>query len=189
MFRLSDGADLEVRVVEAADAAPLFALIDHNRPYLREWLGWVDGTHGVADMVNFVQRSQEQFAMHNGFQAGIWYQGALTGVIGYHYLDWQHRQTEIGYWLAPQFQGHGIMTRACHLLVDYAICALGLHRVQIRAAPENRKSRGVPERLGLVQEGVQQQAEWLYDHFVDLVVYRALAGEWRCPSPTPEPHT
>ncbi len=181
MFRLSDGNDLELRVLQDADVGPLFVLMDRNRLYLREWLGWVDGTVDLADMAAFVERGQQQFAAENGFQAGVWYRGVLAGVIGYHYLDWQHHQTEIGYWLGAEFQGQGVMTRACRVLVDYAICVLRMNRVQIRAAPGNGRSRAIPERLGFVQEGVQLQAEWLYDHFVDLVLYRMLAAEWRCP--------
>jgi ribosomal-protein-serine acetyltransferase len=45
-------------------------------------------------------------------------------------------------------------------------------------ATENEKSCAVPERLGFRREGIERQAEWLYDHFVDHAVYSALASEW-----------
>jgi ribosomal-protein-serine acetyltransferase len=43
---------------------------------------------------------------------------------------------------------------------------------------ENKNSRGIPERLGFVNKGCIRQAEWLYDHYVDHVVYGKLAEEW-----------
>src|SRR3712207_9579419 len=56
---------------------------------------------------------------------------------------------------------------------------LGLNRVGIACAVENEKSCAIPERLGFRNEGVQRQAEWLYDRFVDHVGYAVLASEWR----------
>jgi len=70
------------------------------------------------------------------------------------------------------------MTRSCRALVDYALCELKLNRVEIRCAEKNHRSRAVPERLGFVQEGIIREAEWLYDHFVDHVVYGVLTREW-----------
>lgn len=55
---------------------------------------------------------------------------------------------------------------------------LKLNRVDIRAAEENIKSRAIPERLGFVCEGQIRQAEWLYDHYVNHIVYGMMAAEW-----------
>jgi ribosomal-protein-serine acetyltransferase len=70
------------------------------------------------------------------------------------------------------------MTKVVRALTDYALKELGLHKVEIRAAVGNKKSRSIPERLGFVNEGCIRQAEWLYDHYVDHVVYGILAEEW-----------
>jgi ribosomal-protein-serine acetyltransferase len=51
-------------------------------------------------------------------------------------------------------------------------------RLEIRCATHNHTTRAIPERLGFRQEGIARRAEWLYDHFVDLVVYSMLAVEW-----------
>ena len=70
------------------------------------------------------------------------------------------------------------MTKACRALIRYAFEQLQLNRVEIRVAVGNYKSRAIPERLGLVKEGMIREAEWLYDHFVDHIVYGVLAKEW-----------
>jgi ribosomal-protein-serine acetyltransferase len=48
----------------------------------------------------------------------------------------------------------------------------------MHCAVGNTKSRAVPERLGFVQEGILHDAEWLYDHYVDLVIYSILKAAW-----------
>ena len=48
----------------------------------------------------------------------------------------------------------------------------------VHVATENEKSRALPERFGFTEEGILRQAEWLYDHYVDHIVYRLLREEW-----------
>ena len=81
--------------------------------------------------------------------------------------------------LGQEFEGKGLATNACRALVDHAFEELGLNRVSIACATENKRSCAIPERLSFQREGIQRQAEWLYDHFVDHVVYAALASEWQ----------
>jgi ribosomal-protein-serine acetyltransferase len=176
-FRLDD--DSELRLLEERHAEALFALTDRNRAYLREWMPWVDGTTSVSDTRGYIRHCLREFAENRGFQAGLWVRGDLAGSIGYVDIDWNDRKAEIGYWLGASFQGRGLMTRACRALVDHAFKELRLNRVEIVCAVDNHKSRAIPERLDFVQEGVLRQAEWLYDHFVDHVVYAALADGWR----------
>ena len=178
MFACSLGDDAELRLLEVRHAEDLFTLINHNRLHLRQWLGWVDGNQSIDDSRNFIRGTLQQFANSNGFQAGIWFKGTLAGVIGYNYIDWHNGKTELGYWLGESFQGHGLITRACRALTDHSFDELGLNRVEILCAAGNTRSRAVPERLSFTQEGILHQAEWLYDHYVDLVVYAMLADHW-----------
>ena len=169
----------ELRLVEEADAEKLFNLIDQNRLHLRSWLPWLDGNMSIDDTRMFIRHSQEQYSSKKGFQSAIWFENEIAGIIGYHPIDWQNRSVMIGYWLGGQFQGKGIMTAACRALVNHAFNEFKLHRVEIKCATGNTKSCAVPERLLFMKEGIIKDGEWLYDHFVDLVLYRMLADEWK----------
>ncbi|HWP82210.1 MAG TPA: GNAT family protein [Bacteroidota bacterium] len=179
LLNISVDNEITLKVLEENDAEALYRHVDAHRAYMREWLPWVDSEQSPADTKRFIQLVQQQYRQHEGLQTGIWYNGEIAGVIGYHRFDWPNRATSIGYWLSKEFQGHGIMTRSCRALVDYAFGELGLHRVEIRCAVGNLKSRAIPERLGFRVEGTAREAEWLYDHFVDLIVYAMLDYEWR----------
>ncbi len=168
-----------LHLLSEADALPLFRLVQIDRAYLREWMPWLDGTRSVDDMLAFVRSRRIWHLNNEGADYSILYQGRVAGSIGFHQIDWANRKVAIGYWLGSAFQGHGMMTRSCVALINYAFETLKLNKVEIYCATGNLKSRAIPERLHFVQEGMIRQAEWLYDHYVDLVCYGMLASEWQ----------
>jgi len=157
----------------------VFELTDKNREYLREWLPWVDSNQTVNDTRRFIQTVINQFKSNEGFQCGIWNEGKMTGVVGFHRVDWMNKNVEIGYWIAREYQGKGLITRSCKAMIDYAFREFNLKRVQIRCATGNIRSCAIPERLGFRKEGITLQGEYLYGRFVDLVVYGMLDGDWK----------
>ncbi|HEX3046250.1 MAG TPA: GNAT family protein, partial [Bacillota bacterium] len=143
-----------------------------------EWLSWVDKNSKIEGVIEFINSSRQHYLSNQGFQVGIWYQNELCGLISFHNLNWENRNTSMGYWLGEKYQGRGIMTKTCKALLNYAFTELKLHRVEIRCAEMNHRSRAIPERLGFTREGMSREAEWLYDHFVNHIVYSILAEEW-----------
>ncbi len=178
MFIYPIDEELSLKLLEKRDIPELFALVDRSRDYLREWLPWVDGMKKEEDYEPVIDMWLKQFAEDNGFQVGIMYQGELVGMIGYHQIDRANLKTSIGYWLAEDYQGKGIMTKATRALVDHAFNTLHLNRVEIQCGMKNVKSRAIPERLGFVKEGVLRDAEYIYDHFHDCVLYTMLRKEY-----------
>lgn len=175
-YRIRDR--LELRLLGYGDAEELFALIDTNRGYLREWLPWLDATTTLADVQGFIRRALQQLADNQGFVGAICLDGPIVGLIGYRDIVWHHRVGSLWYWLDPTHQGQGIMTAACGAVVEHAFTALELNRVVIACATGNTRSRAIPERLGFTLEGTLRQAEWLYDHFVDHALYALLRRDW-----------
>jgi len=173
---LTDG-EICLSPVCAGDAQGLFALVNRDRVYLREWLPWLEASRSVQDTLNFIELSQKQFEKKEALSVCIRFRDEIAGMIGFHRFDWNNRSTSIGYWLAQNMQGKAIVTRSCRLLLNFAFTELKLNRVEIRCARENKKSRAIPERLGFTNEGTIRDGEWLYDKFVDLIVYGKLSRE------------
>jgi ribosomal-protein-serine acetyltransferase len=169
---------IALEILEERHAPELFALTNANRAYLMQWLPWLDGITAIEDTRAFIAATQRQNEGNNGFQTAIVRAGAIVGVIGHHGVDWQNKSCSLGYWLAEAAQGCGIMTDCCRAYVNHAFDVLGLHRVEIRCAEGNARSRAIPERLGFKVEGVVREVEWLYDRYVSHVIYSMLSAEW-----------
>ena len=169
---------LALMPLELRDADELFSLTDRNRTYLRHWLPWLDNITRPEDTRAFIRAAQAQASQNNGTQLAIRLNGRISGIVGHHQIDWRNRLTSLGYWVGEEFQGRGLVTAASRALVSHAFDHAQLNRVEIRCATENDKSRAIPMRLGFREEGLLQDAEWLYDHFVDHIVYAMLARDW-----------
>ncbi|CRK82086.1 GNAT family N-acetyltransferase [Neobacillus massiliamazoniensis] len=178
MFVHKIDEDLSLKLMELKDADWIFKLTNESREYLREWLPWLDFTIKPEDTVEFIKMCLKGFSENKSLNTVILFKGEIVGVAGFNNINWSNKTAYIGYWLGEGFQGNGIMTKVAKALTEYAFIELGLNKVEIRAAVENKKSRSIPERLGFKNEGCIRQAEWLYDHYVDHVVYGILANEW-----------
>ncbi|CEG23906.1 Putative ribosomal N-acetyltransferase YdaF [Planococcus massiliensis] len=178
MFIHKIDEELSLKVVEMRDAERIFELTDGSREHLKAWLPWLDFTTELKDTQDFIQSGSRNFIEGKSLNTAILFKGEIVGVGGFNQINPANKTAYIGYWIGKDYQGHGIMTRTAKALTDYAFSELKLNKVEIRVAVGNTKSRSIPERLGFVQEGTIRQAEWLYDHYVDHVVYGMLAEEW-----------
>jgi ribosomal-protein-serine acetyltransferase len=137
---------------------------------------WADQDRAATE--SFLRAARRQSQANNGAQFAVMSEERIAGVIGVHWIKWTHGTTSLGYWLDEDEQGKGLVTRSVSALLDHAFGDWGLHRVEIRAAPENHRSRAIPDRLGFSKEGILRDNERIGDRFVDHVVYSMLASEW-----------
>jgi ribosomal-protein-serine acetyltransferase len=168
---------LGVRPLEIEDAPELHVLVERNREHLARWMPWA-AEQDLGGTERFLAEAEEQFARNNGFQAAIEPEGEIVGVVGFHAVDWINRNTSLGYWLAADAQGQGTMTTTVRALVDFAFYEWELHRLEIHCAPENCRSRAIPERLGFREEATLREAELVGGRYLDSVVYGLLEEEW-----------
>ncbi len=176
MLRRELTDDAYLRLYEEVDVDELQATIEANRDHLSAWLPWAAAQEREGTLA-FIRASRRQLADNDGLQTAIVEHGAIVGGIGVHGIDWGNGSTTIGYWLARDAQGRGLATLAAAAYVEQALGPWGLHRVEIRAAVDNHRSRAIPQRLGFREEGIKRGAERVGDRWLDHVVYAKLAGD------------
>jgi ribosomal-protein-serine acetyltransferase len=166
---------LKLRLLKEEDAEELSLRVDQNHDHLRQWMPWLD----EVDTLNFIRRSSEGSTGGTQYSYALLLGDELVGVVAFNSIEKLNRCATMGYWLAKSKMGNGYMTAAVKALMDEGFQELELNRIQARVATANYPSQAVCARLGLKKEGVLRQAEWLYDHFVDLTVNSILRSEWK----------
>jgi ribosomal-protein-serine acetyltransferase len=179
MFSYKIDEKIALRLLEERHTEEVFSLLQQNRSHLQAELTWLTDQLSLNDAKEYIRAGLQRFAANNGLRAGIWVQDNLAGIVSLHELFWADRKASLGYWLGASFQGQGLVTRACNILIRYSFSELKINRLGIQCAADNDRSRKVAERLGFAQEGVLRQAWWSRDRFVDLVVYGLLPSEWQ----------
>jgi len=163
---------MTLRLIDHTDADALFQCVDANRHYLRQWLPWLDHNQSVADSRAFIQTCLREHAEHKSrVYVVLAANGELSGVCGFNRFNASIKAGYIGYWLAEQAQGQGLISQGCLELERIGFEQLKLNKLEIHAAKGNLPSRAVAERLKYQATGTLLDAEWLYDHYVDHIVY------------------
>ena len=155
-----------------------YLLICNQRAYLKQWLTWVDKIQTLDDSKNYIAASIQKTEQQTDYGFVIKYNGVIVGRIGLHFIDAINKTGTIGYWIAEGFQGKGIITDCCKSILNLGFTTLNLHRIEIKCATKNSKSKAIPEKLNFKQEGILRQAELLNNHWTDLYLYSLLKEEW-----------
>lgn len=89
----------------------------------------------------------------------------------------EQQRCEIGYWLAPQARGRGVMTRAVRLLCRWLLDELAMERIAAGVEPANLASQAVVERVGFQREGVTRSLFEEKGRRRDYLYFSLLPGE------------
>jgi ribosomal-protein-alanine N-acetyltransferase len=139
-----------IRAWRPDDAASL-ATHANNR---RVWLGLRDlfpHPYMIEDANEFLRRATTEQPMTN-FCIDI--NRSTVGGIGIRIGQDVHRYVaELGFWLGPEFWGHGIMTEVVPVFVDYCFEKFPLYRIYAEPYANNPASARVLEKAGFVLEG------------------------------------
>lgn len=176
-IKVSD--DIILNLLTLKDAPELLKLVNRNRKYLREWLDWLDDNTQIEDAEYFINLSLDQFQKKESLNLGIFRENDILGAVTINEFKWDTREIVIGYWLSEVETGKGLMTKCCKALINFAFQNYDIQCVEIKCAPENYKSRMIPERLGFKITEVLKDYQWLYDHYVDNIVYKVSKQEWQ----------
>ena len=78
---------------------------------------------------------------------------------------------EIGYFVDEKFWGKGVATMALKELESFIVTNLGLHRIEIRAAIENKASQKVAIKCGYKKESILKHVLCVNNQWYDCYIY------------------
>jgi len=168
---LGDDYALALRTPDTAEEC--LALTLKNLDRLRRWEHWALAEHTLDDLTAFMRAKLEEFAAGQTVPCNIYAGDRIVGFAALR-MDQYHLTAELGYWLDAEFEGRGIVTRACRALIEYGE-QLGMRRFVICCAVENARSGAVAERLGFAHEGVLRGGLRVGDRNLDAHIYGRLA--------------
>lgn len=104
--------------------------------------------------------------------------GKAVGSIGvFAKDDVYEKSAELGYWLAEDFWGQGIMTEAVKMICAEAFDRLDIVRIFAEPFEHNQGSRRVLEKSGFTYEGMMRNGVYKNGRVLSYCMYSLLKGE------------
>jgi ribosomal-protein-alanine N-acetyltransferase len=164
-----------LRELRPSDAAPVFALrsdalvMQHvPRPLART----MEDAEALITLINTT------VAASDAVQWAMTLKGDDTfmGLIGFWRMEKEQYMAELGYTLARDHWGKGLISEAIATVVDFGFNTLGFHRVEAITRPENTGSIRALEKNGFVREAHFKENIFWNGAFQDSVHFGRLAG-------------
>ncbi len=135
------------------EAKALFDLVDRDRERLRKFLPWVDSTQTLQDEKNYIGNCLDSWDQQTIFAYSIYRKAdmELVGVGNVHSIAWTHERCEVGYWIASEFEGQGLISDFVRT-IEKTCFELGFYRIEIRCDSKNTRSAAVALRNGYQKE-------------------------------------
>ncbi|MFJ6794195.1 GNAT family N-acetyltransferase [Streptomyces sp. NPDC091268] len=178
MFSIPLTDDAELFPLEARHAEEFFAHIERGREFIGRHVGFPDRATDLASARTLLATYAEKAGRDGARFFGIRLEGTLVGGVLFPAFDAAAGNCEVGCWLEPAAVGRGLVTKACRVLIDYALVERGMHRVEWHVSCANEKSIAVAERLGMTREGVMRQNYLHRGVRTDTEIWSLLAHEW-----------
>ncbi|MFA6275705.1 MAG: GNAT family protein [Pedobacter sp.] len=98
--------------------------------------------------------------------------GEVAGSIGVHpQTDFYCKNAEMGYWIAEEFWGQGIVPEAVKLMVNYGFKTFDITRIYARTFDTNFKSQRVLEKVGFSLEAELKETFYKNGTVYDELIY------------------
>ena len=167
---------LKLRRLTVKDAPRMFEI--HIDPAVGRYLSR-EPDREMQQMEERLRAVEEGVTTHSSIRFALERRdtGLLIGSGGFWRWNKSHHNAEIGYELASEQWGQGLMTEALGAILRFGFDHMDLHRVEANTDPDNAGSQAVLKKLGFQVEGRLRQ-NWHYEgRYTDSTLFGLLAGE------------
>ena len=159
-----------IRAWELTDAPTLAASLS-NEKVLENLRDGIPFPYTEKDAMEYITAMRESDP-HNTFAFAVCVDGVAVGSVGAFRQGNIHcRTAELGYYLAQEYWGQGVMTAAVRLLCEKIFAETDILRIFAEPFAENVGSRRVLEKAGFAPEGVLRSNAVKNGRIRDMVMY------------------
>ena len=147
----------------AQHAPDLWEATVRSMEELKPFMSWADSASFETTLA-FASGSAMQWDAGAGMMFSIVIDDDAVGTIGFAQHAPLAGHAELGYWLRSDLCRRGLTTEAASAVVEYGFSVLGLHRIELRAAPSNVGSVRVAEKVGFTARarcGTEPGGGWM----------------------------
>lgn len=90
----------------------------------------------------------------------------------------EHHCCTVGYWLATEYWGQGIMTESLKAVIGFCFEQMGVNRVQADHFAFNPASGRVMQKAGMQFEGIMRERYFKEGRYIDAPLYAILKRDW-----------
>lgn len=152
---------------------------------LSPWMGWVHSGYTEQDYRKFIER------MRRNWKRGLAYEfvvldandESVIGGCGLNHVNPGKGFGNLGYWVRSSRRGQGLAVHATRLAARFAFEQVGLVRIEIVVAVDNRASLRAAEKAGARREGVLRNRMVVRDQVFEAVMYSLTPDDFGLPRP------
>ena len=152
---VTDGVIL-LRPFHLDDAEETYRAVRESLSELKPWMSFAYDGYSLSDSKEFIRITRARWGegtLH-AFAITEKKTGLVLGGCSLSHIHPVYHLCNLGYWVRTSRRGEGIAGRATQLAARYAFEKLGLVRVEIVIAIENKASIRVAEKVGAQYEGI-----------------------------------
>ena len=138
-----------------------FDAVNSERARLRKFLGFVDKTRSVDDLLEFIRKSDEDWQSGKAFQYAIFLKkdNSYVGNFGFERISRENKRSELGYFILERYEGQGYISEAIRK-VEEILFNLDFNRIEISCFADNDRSKKTAANNKYVLDGVLR--EYMY---------------------------
>src|SRR3954452_3928862 len=171
------GTTVKLRELRASDAVSLFTLLttEEVSRFISPPPTSVDG---FERFIAWTLR-QRKAGTYACFAVTTDSTDTAIGIFQLRELESGFGTAEWGFAIGSAYWGTGVFQEGAELLVKFAFDAVGVHRLEARAALCTGRGNGALRKIGAVQEGVLRKSFLKDGEYLDQTLWTILAEDWQ----------
>lgn len=162
------------------DAEETYAAVRESLPELKPWMSFAHDGYSLQEAKDFIRITRAHWEEGSLYAFVITDQksGSVLGGISLSHIHPVYHLCNLGYWVRTSRRGEGIAVRATRLAAQYAFERIGLIRVEIVIALDNKASQRVAEKVGAHYEGVLRNRMVIRREICDAHMYSLVPSDF-----------